>query len=276
MKRYTRYKNEYVVSYADYGDKSGFPILVNHGLIASITDCHLFDQAVERGARLISIARPGYGESAPYRVRDIAEWADIASVVIDELGLARVDVLGMSSGAPYSYAIGHKFRDRVRKIYIFSGIPALFDQEVLSSWPFDVDKNADLAALQTLAHELFFANLSEEDFQRNDIKDSMMHHCFGIAQDFKLRCLDWGFRLSEVKPYVHMRHSRQDTAVPFAMALRTSKLLPNCFLEISENGEHFSKEALDDFIHSMITAYNKDVDQKIDPPIFPNHYMKES
>ncbi len=38
MKRMLEYKDGNILSYAEYGDKNGFPILVQHGLIASIDD----------------------------------------------------------------------------------------------------------------------------------------------------------------------------------------------------------------------------------------------
>jgi len=255
MKQIALYQNGNSLSYAEYGDKNGYPILIQHGLIASITDYSLFQRLIELGTHLICIARPGYGESSPYIMSNIAEWADIVSVLIDGLKLSHFDILGMSSGAPYSYSIGYKFPDKVRNIFIFSGIPALYEEKILSFWPYGVNKNANIAEMEKLAYELFFSNLSEEDLTKNDIKDSMMNNCFGIAQDLKLRCMDWGFRLSDVTENVYMRHSRADNAVPFITAEMTSKLLPNCKFEIRENDVHFSNEILDDFIRTVMTGH---------------------
>jgi len=108
------YKNGNPLSYAEYGDKNGFPILIQHGLIASIRDAGIFDRLLQLTAsagtfgktRLICIARPGYGESSPHKMSNIGEWGDIVSALVAELNLSHFDVLGMSSGAPYSYAIG--------------------------------------------------------------------------------------------------------------------------------------------------------------------------
>jgi len=254
MKKSVRYKNENTVAYAEYGDKSGYPILINHGLIASINDYLLFERLIQLGAHLVCIARPGYGESSPYVMWNMAEWADIVSVLIDELDLSQFDILGMSSGAPYSYSIGYKFPDKVRNIYIFSGIPALYDEEVLSYWPHPVQRNASIAEMQMVAKEVFFSNISKEDLEKDDIKDSMMNHCFGIAQDLRLRSMDWGFRLEDVSARVTMQHSKEDQAVPFITALLTSKLLPDCRLDVKEHGDHFSNEALDDFIKVFIAG----------------------
>lgn len=252
MKQKVRYNDGNALSYADYGDKKGCPLLVQHGLIAGITDHHLFDRLINSGARVICIARPGYGESSPYVMQNMAEWALIVSVLTDQLGLSQFDVLGISSGAPYSYALGCKFPGRVRNLFIFSGTPALYDARILAHWPYPVNKDAGLSELSELAQSLFFSNLPEEALRNDDIKDSMMNRCFGIAQDFKLRCVDWGFDLAAVRSPVYMQHSRLDPQVPFVTAEMTAGLLPHCSFETRESEGHFSKELLDDFIKNTI------------------------
>lgn len=255
MENLLRYKGENLLSYAEYGDQSGYPILVQHGMIASIRDHHLFDRLIGAGTRLISIARPGYGGSSPYHMKNMAEWGDIVAVLVHELHLAHVDVLGISSGAPYSYAIGYRLPGKVQNIFILSGTPALYDEDILAFWPYPVNRNAAIAELQALARDLFFSHLSEEDLSRNDVRDSMMNNCFGIAQDLRLRCMDWGFSLSDVSTYVCMQHSKLDDQVPFITAEMTSRLLPNCRFEATESGGHFSSEVLDDFIERAMMGH---------------------
>ncbi|MBZ0287684.1 MAG: alpha/beta hydrolase [Anaerolineae bacterium] len=254
MKHTIPYGNGQQLSYAEYGDSEGYPILIQHGLIASISDGELFSRLMESGKRLICIARPGYGDSSPYTMRSIGEWGEMVSLLADDLKLSQFDVLGMSSGAPYSYAISYALPHQVRQMFIFSGIPALYDDPILAHWPYPVNKHASLAELQQLAHDLFFANLSDEDMRRDEIRDSMMNNKFGVAQDFKLRCIDWGFRLSDVNVPVYMQHSRADSQVPFITAEMTAKLLPNCRLDIRD-GEHFSMELLDDFFKIILADY---------------------
>jgi pimeloyl-ACP methyl ester carboxylesterase len=255
MKQTLLYKNGNSRAYAEYGDKSGYPILVQHGLIASIEDYDLFDRLIQLGTHLICIARPGYGDSSPYLLRNFAEWSDIVEVLADALHLSQFDILGMSSGAPYSYSIAYKFPDRVRNIFIFSGIPALYHADILSLWPYKRIMNESMAELEKLAHELFFSRLSGEDLNKNDIIDSMMNNCFGVAQDLRLRFQDWGFTLSEVKENVYMEHSKDDANVPFETAVITSGLLPHCNFTIRESGGHFSNEALDEFIKTVMVEY---------------------
>lgn len=248
-------KSKNGISYAEYGHKTGFPILIQHGLIASIKGASIFGRLIDLGARLICIARPGYGESSPIEMKNIGAWGDLVSALVDELELSHFDVLGMSSGATYSYAIGHKLPDKARNLYIFSGIPAMYDDEVLSFWPYPVNKNASITEMEKLAHELFFSNLSAEALSNLDIQDSMRNNAFGLAQDFKLRCMDWGFTLSDLKTNVLMQHSRFDPEVPFKTAQLTAKLIPRCELIVKESDVHFSEPVLDEFIQNTIAPY---------------------
>jgi len=252
MKQRTAYKGGNSLSFAEYGDKNGYPILIQHGLIASIDDYGLFDRLIRSNFRLICIARPGYGDSSPYEMRDFGEWGEKVSVLVEELKLTQFDVLGMSSGAPYSYSIGYQFPDKVRNIFIFSGMPALYDEVALSHWQYPPITSTDITEVETLARDIFFSNLTADDLKQNHIRDSMMNNCFGVAQDLMLRFKGWGFSLSDVKTHVFMRHSKTDDSVPFAAALRTAELLPNCEFELLESGPHFSNEALDDFIQMTI------------------------
>ena len=251
MKHDLEYKNSNSLSYADYGDRDGYPILVQHGLIASISEYHLFDRLIEAGKRIICPARPGYGQSNPYPMANMAEWGEIVSVLVDDLSLAQCDVLGMSSGAPYSYAIGYQIPDKVRNIYIFSGTPALYDDKVLSYWPYPITKNASIAELQKVAQKVFFSNVKAEDLLREEIKDSIANDCFGIAQDLRLRCMEWGFVLPEIKSRVYMEHSQTDPEVPFITAEMTAKMISNCRLKVRK-GEHFSQETLNQFINDVM------------------------
>jgi pimeloyl-ACP methyl ester carboxylesterase len=243
------------IAYADYGNKNGYPILVQHGLIASIDEVELFQGLLDLGTRLICMARPGYGASSPYELPNIAGWGELVSVLVDHLELTQFDVLGLSSGAPYSYAAGFRFPGKVRNIFILSGIPALYDKKILSYWPYPDNNNASLAEMQTLANELFFSSLREEELLKPAMRDSMMNHCFGVAQDLRLRGMDWGFRLSDVFVPVTMQHSKADPAVPFITAELTARLLPNCKFEGKQEGAHFSYEVLCDFIRTRMAPH---------------------
>jgi pimeloyl-ACP methyl ester carboxylesterase len=242
------------LAYAEYGDTSGFPLLIQHGLIASIEDSHLFQVLLDKKLRLVCAARPGYGASSPYSLENLAEWGELAGCLLRELKIFRFDLLGMSSGAPYAYAIARRFPHLARHVYIFGGTPALYDAAVQAAWPYPSTAGQSLEELQDLAQELFFKDLSPEALAQPDIRDSLRNRGFGVAQDLKLRFADWGFTLAEVKQKVFMQHSKADDSVPFQTALRTADLLPNCELELLESGPHFSPEALSYFLDNTVLS----------------------
>jgi len=234
----------------EIGETDGFPIIVNHGMIASIREDRLFDSLVDAGFRVMSIARPGYGLSTPFGMKSIKEWGNIVEGIIDNKRIEQFDVLGMSSGAPYSYAIAHAMPDKIRNTYIFSGTPALCDERVKRLWPYPLKAEATIEELQKTAKELFFENgINEEDMGS---VDSAKNGCFGIALDLKIRCQDWGFSLGDIKTKVYMEHGIDDASVPFGTAEITAGLLPNCVMIKRANGGHFSNELLDEFIKKTI------------------------
>jgi pimeloyl-ACP methyl ester carboxylesterase len=252
MEKLIAIKEYLSLAYTEVGPKNGYPILIQHGLIASIQDTGLFESLANAGMRVICIARPGYGESTPYALKSYLEWGEIIRIFTANLHLTQFDIIAISSGSPYGYAMAVCLPQRVRRLFILSGMPALYDPQVRAIWPHPLDPQAKMAEMQKLAHELFFSNLSEADLRQNDIHDSMRNDTFGVAQDLCLRGRDWGFTLNQVKVPVFMRHSQADDAVPVQTAMRTAELVPQCTLELTEKEPHFSASVLDDFISRTV------------------------
>ena len=255
MLGYFAYKENNVISYNDFGKRDGFPLLVQHGSVASIRDQGLFE-CLTGHARIICIARPGYGDSTPHVLNSIFDYGEIVKKLARELGLAEFDILGSSAGAPYGYAIAAACPGMARNIFIFSGTPALYDEEIQKDWPFPVAKDLSVEESQKIAYEVFFSHYTEKDKEQNDIKDSMANNCFGEAQNLRLRFKDWGFKLPEIKSKVYMQHSKKDNVIPYALAVKTSKLLNDCSLELLEDGEHFSVEGFTSFLRKRVNIVN--------------------
>ncbi|QIK58315.1 alpha/beta hydrolase [Dysgonomonas sp. HDW5A] len=240
------------LAYTDFGNKDGIPLIVQHGMIASIKDEYLFGNHLKESARIICVARPGYGESSPFVMDSYLEWGHIISILANDLSLETFDIFSSSAGAPYGYAIGKVCSDKVRNMYIFSGTPALYDEEVQSGWPYPIVTNLSVEDSRKIAYDIFFADIPYELSNNDDIKDSKNNNCFGVGQDLRIRFRDWGFTLSDIKAKVFMQHSKKDEVQPYKTAIRTSQLLPDCTLELLENGVHFSVESFQSFIEKTI------------------------
>jgi len=240
-----------VLAYNDFGVPGGFPVVVQHGSIASIKDTALLEE-LGRRARVICIARPGYGESSPFILNSFLEYGKLAAKLTRELGIGEFDILSSSAGAPYGYALARACAGKARNIYVYSGTPALYDEVIQKNWPYPVVKEMTIEESQKTAYEVFFAHIPESDKARNDVKDSMANNCFGEGQNLRIRFKDWGFTLPEISSKVYMQHSRKDGVIPYQLAVRTAELLRNCELELLEEGSHFSAEGYKAFVGSVV------------------------
>src|SRR4051794_5119938 len=96
------------------GDPGGVPVLAISGTPGSSTiyEVHARD-AEERGIRLFSYDRPGYGGSTRRQGRDVAACAADIAAVCDALGVGRFCLWGISGGGPHALAAAALIGDRV-------------------------------------------------------------------------------------------------------------------------------------------------------------------
>ena len=110
-----------VLRVRDAGDPGGAEVMYFHGTPSSRLDLCFGEQlAAERGVRLVSFDRPGYGGSTPASF-GLASIAADAHAVADELGIARFATLGQSGGGPGALAAAAVPGGRVARVGIASG-----------------------------------------------------------------------------------------------------------------------------------------------------------
>jgi pimeloyl-ACP methyl ester carboxylesterase len=90
-----------VLAVEDAGDPAGSPVLVHNGTPMSR---HLYGpnvaDAAERGLRLISYDRPGYGGSTPQPGRAVADCTADVRAICAGLGIGKLAMWGLSGGGP--------------------------------------------------------------------------------------------------------------------------------------------------------------------------------
>ena len=86
----------------------------------------LLTAAARCGIRLVSCARPAYGESSPKPGRDVASVAADVAAAADALGIARFAAMGASGGGPHALACAALLPGRVAAVATLAGI-APFD-----------------------------------------------------------------------------------------------------------------------------------------------------
>ncbi len=92
---------------------SGLPLLLLHGFPHDRTLWAAQLVAPPRGARMIALDLPGFGESASAEVPSLEHWADWVAEALDELGVERAVVAGLSMGGYLAFALWRRHPQRV-------------------------------------------------------------------------------------------------------------------------------------------------------------------
>src|ERR1700712_2237228 len=116
------------LSYAQYGDLEGFPVLNAHGGLACRLDVASAAPAAQIcGIRLISRDRPGVGRSDPQPDRTILDWTGDVTELLDRLAVDRFAVMGWSLGGEYAAGVGYALPGRGTRAAIIAGALPLTD-----------------------------------------------------------------------------------------------------------------------------------------------------
>jgi len=259
------------IGYAELGDPAGKPVLHFHGMPSSRKEITraTFDEAASRlGARIIAIDRPGYGVSdfRPYRIVD---WPDIVGEFADRLGLEKFAVMGISSGPKYAAACAWKLPGRVVAAALISANAPIQAPEVAQAmasqdrllyllarytpWLLrlllgNIAQNArkDPKSVLSLFSELckadqaLLAASGGLDWLSEMVLGAFQQGTRGVAWDWKLEALPWGFPLEQITIPVHVWHGESDTLVPLANGKYLAQAIPGCQAHFVPGEGHMS------------------------------------
>lgn len=126
------------VAWSECGVPDGRPVLRLPGTPGSRFSLRA-DQTpwVERGLRVITVERPGFGASTRLPGRGFVEHADDLAAILDHLSIARAPVYGGSGAAPHVLAFAARHPHRVAVCTIVDGGALLTDEEVLQQIDFN-------------------------------------------------------------------------------------------------------------------------------------------
>lgn len=264
------------LGYAEYGMRSGRPVLFFHGSPGS---SHIHADMAEiaklREVRLIPVERPGYGLSAPQPGRSILNWADDIATLTDVLGISQFAIIGFSGGSSYPLACAYKYPHRVTKAVLAGTLapldapdmnaclpPVIRDLFALArSSPEELRKtfaaiapSADslLNTVSALAGDWDKKILAAraQDFEA-DYAKALLVGVEGVASDYELASADWGFPLGEIRSEVHLWSGTSDQNTPPAMTNYLASQLSNCRTHILQGEGHYALyEHWDDILGS--------------------------
>lgn len=155
------------VAWSESGDEQGRPMFRLPGTPGSRFSLR-HDQTpwVERGLRVITVERPGFGASTRLPGRGFAEHADDLAAILDLLGIGSLPVYGGSGAAPHILAFAGRHPDRVSACTIGGGAAPLTDDEVRQQVDFNVTadglaRNGHVDALRVVLDEARAAILAD-------------------------------------------------------------------------------------------------------------------
>jgi len=255
--------------YAEYGTKKGYPIIYCHGSQSSRLEMH-YDLAFafKKNIKIISIDRPGHGESDFNPSGTIRSFANDVDQLVDKLGIGRFSVVGMSAGAPFAMGIAHYLNQRTDKLGIVSGFAPLDAEsqkaltkdvrlllKIAKSFPiflkmllkmqnWQLKRNPNLA----LSNFLRIMSSEDQDILKNErvlgVIKTMFIEAFkngsqGVAYEIsRILVQDWGFEMKEIKAVSFIWHGKKDNNVPLEWAIKTNNEIGNSKLKIYPSQGH--------------------------------------
>jgi pimeloyl-ACP methyl ester carboxylesterase len=255
------------------GDPQGVPVLVHSGTPGSslLYEPHLRD-AEERGIRLVSYDRPGYGGSSRHEGRAISDCAGDVAAVCGALGIDRFCVWGISGGGPHALATAALLPERVAAAASLASV-APFDGEGLDFLAGMGEQNvvefnailegaqAHRAALERDREELLAVSPDQlVQTWRTLLGPADREVASGRLADYLLRCIragiersldgwfdddvafvrPWGFELDSIRVPVLLWQGEQDKFVPFGHGVWLSEHIPGVEAHLSPEDGHLT------------------------------------
>jgi pimeloyl-ACP methyl ester carboxylesterase len=255
------------MSYAEYGDTAGFPVVSAHGGLACRLDVAAAAQvAHDTGIRLISPDRPGVGRSDPQPGRTIIDWAHDVGELLDQLGIQRCAVMGWSLGGQYAAAAGYALRARVTRVAIIAGALPLTEAGVFDGLP-AVDRFYCSSSRRApwVASGCFrvmrmaagwtptlYGRLAARDLGAADAAviraegyanfSRMCHEGLaqpaGVVEEYRVMTAPWGFAPEDLQVPVDIWGGMQDQYVRPAWPAELARRIPGAVLRMRPGG-HF-------------------------------------
>ena len=241
--------------------------------------------AADRGLRLVTWSRPGYGASTRRAGRTVADDTDDVAAVLDHLRADTCLVAGWSGGGPHALAAGALLADRVRGVLCIAGVApyaaegldflagmgeenleefgeALAGEDRLRVWldrvrPELVDLSADdvVASLETLLPPVDEAALTGEfaEFLATGFRQAVSVSMDGWLDDDLAFTRPWGFELDAISVPTYLWQGSEDLMVPFAHGQWLASRIPGvtAHLEPGEGHVSVSLGALDRMLDEL-------------------------
>ena len=271
------------------GPEDGIPLVFHHGTPGSVRQFRAIQRAAhDRGLRLVTFSRPGYGASTRQPGRRVVDAAADVAAVLAHLGTPRCLVAGWSGGGPHALATGARLPEQVAGILCIAGV-APYDAQGLDflegMGQQNIDefglalqgeeairpsheaeavglRNTDAAGLiegmATLLPDVDRAVLTAEfgeDMAAN-MAEGLRTGVDGWVDDDLSFVARWGFSVAEIAVPAFVWQGSEDLMVPFAHGQWLAMHVPGATSRLQQGEGHLSigVGALDRMFDDLLTT----------------------
>jgi pimeloyl-ACP methyl ester carboxylesterase len=256
------------------GDPRGHPVFFMHGTPGSrVGTLPSESELWERGVRLISFDRPGYGFSDRRPDRTVADVALDVAKIADRLGVQRFAVIGRSGGGPHALACAALLPNRVTRAAAlvslapweaesdgldwFGGMAhsnvdayttAARHPERLSlrlgraAKKIKADPSSHVAVLTPEMPETDQQFVDDDDiraFLAQNFAEALRKSADGWIDDVLAFCSPWGFDVADITVPVLLWHGGQDVFSPVSHTQWLARKIPGAIVKTPTDRAHF-------------------------------------
>ena len=277
------------IGYAEYGVGDGDPVLWFHGTPGARHQISPDVNAIadERGVRLITIERPGVGESTAHLHDRVLDWAGDIEQVTQQLGVDRFALAGLSGGGPYVLACAYAFPERVVAGAVLGGVAPTQGEDAADGglvslatrfrlpleWfrePLGYTMWGAAKLLMPVGDQAFeiYLHTSPPGDQRvfrmpgmkkmflRDISEGSRHRFHAVIYDVILFTRDWGFSPRDVEVPIRFWHGDEDHIVPLVHGHHVASLMPDAEVYERAGESHLGAlAALDEVLDTLLALW---------------------
>jgi pimeloyl-ACP methyl ester carboxylesterase len=283
-RRTVQLRDNRFLSYLELGDPQGVPVLFTMGSPSSAIGALAYADSAERnGIRLISVDKPGYGQSTRARGRTLLGYGEDLRELADELGLERVALAGQSGGGPHALAAARVLGDRVTTLCLLCtygpvtepwardglnalmrttnwfavraprlmGVPVRAMNLMLGN-PDRMERGMRRMAGKMTPRERADVLGPEMRLVSEGLADAFSGGTGAVADEFVAIGRPWGFPLEDVTTQTDLWHGTADKSCPIGMVRGMAERLPKATLhELEGLGHPFFGPELDEAMATL-------------------------
>jgi pimeloyl-ACP methyl ester carboxylesterase len=238
------------VEYAEYG--SGEPLLAIHGFFGGCDEALLSLRGLAVGHRAIAPSRFGYLGSGMPAGATVAAQADAFAELLDQLGIDRLDVAAISSGATSAFQFALRHPGRVKHLAVICGnMPASATAAAPPRAARLIYRDVPMWALKALARPVLLRQIGVPNgfpltAGNARIVADLIDSFFPVALKTEGITFDAFVADPEVNNYplealtvpTLIVHAKDDPLVSYASAQRAADRIPGARLVSMERGGH--------------------------------------